>query len=196
MPVMRTSVLIVCGVLAWAIACAGDYTAQLAASRATSVEFMQTLKRELQQAMQEGGPVNAISVCNLTAPGIASTYSARRGWEVGRTSLRLRNPDNAPDAWEKAVLESFEERKQAGEDPASIEYWEVVTQDGAPVLRYMKAIPTLAMCTACHGEHVDQTVRERLRKLYPDDQALGFRPGDIRGAFTISQPLAADRGEE
>ncbi|MGD8311742.1 MAG: DUF3365 domain-containing protein [Gammaproteobacteria bacterium] len=194
---MRVFAMLLCGLFgcASASASADEYSQRLAASRATVAEFMQTLKRELQKGMQDGGPVNAISVCNLTAPAIANTYSVRKGWDVGRTSLRLRNPDNAPDAWEQAVLESFEERKQAGEAPADLEYWEVVMQDGEPVFRYMKAIPTTELCTACHGQHVDQMVKERLRKLYPHDRALGFRPGDIRGAFTVTQPLAADREE-
>jgi len=139
--------------------------------------------------MQEGGPINAISVCNLSAPAIANTYSVSRGWDVGRTSLKVRNPANAPDAWERSVLESFEERKTAGEDPAKMEYHEVVRQDGVKQLRYMKAIPTAQLCLACHGESVDSITRTRLEKLYPEDQALGYKAGDIRGAFSISQPL-------
>jgi hypothetical protein len=168
---------------------AGDYSVEIDSSRATAKEFMQTLKQELMAGMQDGGPVNAISVCNLSAPGIASTYSIRKGWDVGRTSLRVRNPANAPDAWERSVLESFEERKAAGEDPLKMEHHEVVQQDDASTLRYMKAIPTARLCLACHGEQVDSTVRVRLEKLYPKDQAVGYRVGDIRGAFSISQSL-------
>jgi hypothetical protein len=172
---------------------AADYSDEVEASRETVKEFMQTLKKELQTSMQEGGPVNAVSVCNLTAPGIANTYSVRNGWEVGRTSLKLRNPNNAPDAWERSVLEAFEERKLAGEDPAQMEFYEVVRVDGDKQLRYMKAIPTSRPCLACHGESPDSIVKTRLEKLYPHDQALGYRQGDIRGAFTITQPLSAKK---
>ena len=170
---------------------AADYSDELDASRKTVKEFMQTLKKELQSSMQEGGPVNAVSVCNLTAPAIANTYSVRNGWEVGRTSLKLRNPNNAPDAWERSVLEAFEERKLAGEDPVQMEFHEVVRVDGDKQLRYMKAIPTSRPCLACHGEALDSIVKTRLEKLYPHDQALGYREGDIRGAFTITQPLSS-----
>ena len=170
---------------------ADAYTAEVAASRATVKEFMQTLKQELQGGMQEGGPVNAISVCNLSAPAIANTYSVRNGWDVGRTSLKLRNPANAPDAWERSVLESFEERKAAGEDPAKMEHYEAVRRDGVREFRYMKAIPTAPLCLACHGESIDSITMTRLEKLYPDDQARGYQAGDIRGAFSISQPLDA-----
>lgn len=181
--------LIGAGVLAIAQVHAGDYDEQVAASRALSKEFMLVLKAELQHGMQEGGPVNAISVCNMTAQGIASTYSARKGWDVGRTSLKLRNPGNAPDDWERSVLVSFEQRKLAGEDPAKMEYHEVVEQDGEQYLRYMKAIPTAGLCVVCHGTDIDPYVDARLAELYPEDQARGFKPGDIRGAFTITQPL-------
>ena len=168
---------------------ADEYAAEVSASREVAKEFMQTLKQELRAGMEEGGPINAISVCNLTAPGIANTYSARLGWDVGRTSLKPRNPDNAPDAWERSVLESFEQRKRAGEDPMKMEFYEVVREDGARKLRYMKAIPTAGLCLACHGEQVDSVTRTRIEKLYPHDQALGFKAGDIRGAFSITQPL-------
>jgi len=170
---------------------ADDYATEVAASRATVKEYMQTLKQELQAGMQAGGPMNAVSVCNLTAPGIANTYSIRNGWDVGRTSLKTRNPENAPDAWERSVLETFEERKLAGEDPMKMEYYEVVRQNGTRKLRYMKAIPTAGLCLACHGEQVDSVTKTRLEKLYPHDKATGYKEGDIRGAFTITQPLTA-----
>jgi len=32
-------------------------------------------------------------------------------------------------------------------------------------------------------------VAEKIRQLYPNDQATGFDVGDIRGAFSIIQPL-------
>lgn len=168
---------------------AGDYSKELEESRATVNEFLQTLKQELQKGMQQGGPINAVSVCNLTAPGIANTYSIRKGWQVGRTSLKTRNPNNSPDAWEHAVLESFDERKAAGEDPAKLEFHEVVKTNGKRELRYMKAIPTGGLCLACHGEQLDLQVKTRIETLYPHDEARGYQMGDIRGAFTITQPL-------
>ena len=103
-------------VLAVGHAWAAEDDERVAASRATVKEFMQSLKGELQKGMQDGGPVNAIGVCNMTAHGIANTYSVRNDWTVGRTSLKVRNPDNAPDTWEQAVLQEFERRKHAGED--------------------------------------------------------------------------------
>jgi hypothetical protein len=160
-----------------------------AESAGVAMEFMKTLKGELQAAMQEGGPVNAIQVCNTRAPEIAAGFSEKKGWKVARTSLKYRNPDNAPDAWERQVLEQFEERKAKGEDPKQMSYAEVVEDGGTKTYRFMKAIPTGAVCLACHGEKIDTSVEARIQELYPEDQARGYSEGDIRGAFTITQPM-------
>ena len=160
-----------------------------AESRAVTMEFMTTLKGELQTAMKDGGPVNAIQVCNTRAPAIAAGFSEQKGWTVARTSLKYRNPDNAPDAWERKVLEEFEERKANGEDPTQMVYAEVVEDNGTKTYRFMKAIPTGPVCLACHGETIDAAVEARIGELYPEDRARGFNTGDIRGAFTITQPM-------
>ena len=76
-----------------------------------------TLKQELQAAMQAGGPIEAISVCNKRAPEIASQVSSEKDLQIGRVSLLNRNPSNAAEGWKKAVLEEFETRKAAGESP-------------------------------------------------------------------------------
>ena len=169
---------------------AEDYRQQVADSRAMAGEFMQALKGKLMKGMQEGGPVNAIGVCRQQAPQIAANLVTRTGWDIGRTSLKVRNPHNAPDAWERAVLEEFEQRRLAGEDVAQLEHYAAVSQGEATVFRYMKAIPTAALCVNCHGTVLDPAVVAKLDALYPEDQARGFQAGDIRGAFSFSQPLS------
>lgn len=181
-----------CGLLVAAPAGAGgDGPAERAeASRRVTMEFMQALKGELMRAMKAGGPTKAIPVCRERAPEIARRFSERTGWDVGRTSLRYRNPANAPDAWERRVLEQFEVRRRAGEPAAGLEHYEIVERDGRRLFRYMKAIPTGAPCLTCHGERIAPEVAALLDRLYPGDRARGFKVGDIRGAFTIVQPLS------
>lgn len=167
---------------------ADDVGRRLEQSREVAADFMASLKAELTRAMEAGGPSKAIDACQAVAPAIAQEHSKRTGWQVGRTSLRVRNPGNAPDAWEREALLSFEKRKAAGEDIARLEHYGFVEQDGRTVFRYMKAIPTAQMCLACHGSSLDPSVKATLAELYPNDQATGFSVGDIRGAFTITQP--------
>lgn len=166
-----------------------DQAQQVAENRAITGELMQSLKGALQEAMKEGGPVNAIAVCNEKAPEIATALSAKNNRQVARTSLKVRNPANTPDEWEENVLKAFEKRKAKGEDPKTIEHSEMVRIDGNWNFRYMKAIPTGDICLACHGEDLAPAVKAKLEALYPDDRATGYKLGDLRGAFTIVQPM-------
>ena len=165
-----------------------DLAARIGASREAIKSFAGALQEQLVSAMTAGGPTAAIEVCKIAAPDIAAEASDERGWHIGRTSLKLRNPANAPDAWELAVLHGFETRKAAGEDPAGIDHAEFVVRGGQRTFRYMKAIGTQPVCTMCHGTGITQEVAAALDALYPEDQARGFEVGDIRGAFSIAQP--------
>jgi hypothetical protein len=147
--------------------------------------FQQQLLGTVKQAMTDGGPVQAVEACQSLAPSIAEQHS-QAPWKVGRTALKLRNPDNAPDAWERSVLEQFAQRAAAGEPIQEIRHAEVVHGQ----YRYMQAIGTAEACLGCHGEKVKPELLSLLDQHYPQDQARGFREGDLRGAFTLSRPLA------
>ena len=165
-----------------------DLAKRIDGSQEAIKSFAGALQEQLMSAMADGGPAAAIEACNIAAPGIAATASDTRGWRIGRTSLKLRNPDNAPDAWELSVLREFEALKAAGEDPATLDHAEFVVSEGRRAFRYMKAIGTQPVCTVCHGAGIAPEVAARLDALYPDDRARGFETGDIRGAFSIVQP--------
>jgi hypothetical protein len=71
-----------------------------------------------------------------------------------------------------------------------MDYSEFVELDGKNVFRYMKAIPTGEICLNCHGgDNVKPEVEAKLTEFYPDDKARGYSIGDIRGAFSIVQPI-------
>lgn len=152
-------------------------------SRKVIKEFGGKLIKELKHSLEEGGPVKAIKICNIEAPDIAAELSDKYEWDIGRTSLKTRNPNNNPDEWELAVLQQFEQRKQNGEPIAKLEYSEE-TKEG---FRYMKAIPTKGLCLTCHGENIQEPLKATLSELYPQDRATDFKVEDIRGAFSITQ---------
>ena len=158
-------------------------------ARGVSMSFGKALKGHLMGGMKAGGPVNALTVCNTKAPEVTQAAGQSSGWGVARTSLKLRNTSNAPDAWERSVLQQFEERKIAGEDITKMEATEVINADGRKTFRYMKAVPTVGPCVLCHGAEIAPEVEAKIKQLYPQDKARGFKPGDIRGAFTLQKAL-------
>ena len=79
------------------------------------------------------------------------------------TSLKLVNPDNAPDEWEKQTLKRFET------DRSDIS----ITQRDASghVLRMMRPLIVENSCLRCHSDQ-------------------GYKQGDVRGAISLTLPLA------
>ncbi len=141
--------------------------------------------------MDKGGPESAIGVCRDKAPQMAKAASEETGWAIRRVSLNNRNPKAVPDAWERAVLEDFDRRAAAGEAPATLEKGELVTDGGQKTYRYMKALPTAELCLKCHGPQASlaPAVRAKLAELYPQDKAVGYSVGQVRGAITLKKPL-------
>ncbi|MES9991118.1 MAG: DUF3365 domain-containing protein [Candidatus Thiodiazotropha sp.] len=175
--------------LAGAVHAEQNLQANLEEGKGIIKAFFGDLKGELVKGMKEGGPVATTTTCNKVAPHLAEAHSQMSGWNVARTSLKPRNPNNAPDAWETAVLQEFEARKSAGEDPMQLVKGEIVEEQGRQVFRMMKAIPTAEVCTKCHGDAIAEPVAAKLDELYPDDKARGYKVGDLRGAFTLKKKL-------
>lgn len=177
--------------------CAEQRTAQptendIADAREAAAALGGTLKARLLAAMAQGGPAAAVEICNEAAPEIAAAVSMEKNLIVGRTALRLRNPENAPDEWERRQLEKFLAAMEGGADPANLEAAEIVVANGQKTFRWMKPIITEGPCTICHGETIADEVKAAILARYPQDEATGFGLGELRGAFTISKALPAD----
>ena len=169
------------------VAPAVDESALTAEAQAAAQALGSALKAELEAAMTAGGPVAAMSVCQIKAPELAAAVSLDKGMAVKRVSLKNRNPvTGVANEWETQVLNDFETRKAAGENPATLVYAKTVADE----FRFMQAIPTAAVCLACHGSNLSPDVAATLAELYPQDQATGYKEGDLRGAFVVVKNLA------
>lgn len=181
------ALLLVSG-LAAGSASATDMSALVNEGKSLMAAFGGALKAELTAAVEAGGPVNAIGVCNEVAQSMAAEASAESGWTIARSSHLLRNPENAPDAYTAAAIEDFLARQAAGEPAADLVRAEIVEEDGQQVFRMVKAIATGGACLGCHGgDQVSPEVVAKLAELYPNDEARGFSEGEMRGVFTLSR---------
>lgn len=129
---------------------------------------------KLTEAVGEGDFAKGVSVCKEAAPmarkSIAETYEVG----IGRTSFKVRNPDNAPLEWQQPYVDERVEE-------------DVVLINEASDLRYMSPIMTAELCVKCHGtaEQIQDEVEEILAEKYPADEATGFAPGELRGWFWV-----------
>jgi hypothetical protein len=155
---------------------------------AAATDLTAKLFTELSRALVEHPPAEAVRICGDVAQRLTADTAARQRIAVRRTTLRLRNPANRPDDYERRILEAW---ARPGAQPGA--HAEVVaTPEGGYELRYLRPIVLQPLCTTCHGapEAMPEAIRAALRERYPDDAATGFRPGDVRGAVSVRVPLA------
>jgi len=163
-------------------------------TRDIAAAMLKELSQTLQAAMADGGPVNAIGICKTKAPEIGMSLSMKHQVQVSRVGTRARNPDmGVPNEWQTKALEKFQSRLAGGDKAYDIEFVEVVKTGSYDLeLRYAKPIVLQPMCTACHGtpEQISPQVKEQLNKLYPNDKAVNYKPGDLRGAVIVTRLLS------
>jgi len=164
---------------------------QVIAMRATAVDFTKDLKSILIEQIQSNGVLQAVSVCSDTAQVLTNNFGVERGIYIRRVSLRNRNPNNFPDDFEKRILNKFELLHQNNELNSKTEYAEIVTEGDYKYLRYLKPIIVQAECLNCHGSRTDimPEVKNLIVQNYPDDKAIGYKSGDLRGAVSIKKAI-------
>ena len=163
-------------------------------TRDIAAAMLKELGQTLQAAMADGGPENAIGVCKTQAPEIAMKLSMMHQVKVARVGTRARNPDmGVPNDWQTQALKQFETRLAKGDKPYDIEFIQLVKSGSYDLeLRYAKPIVLQPMCTACHGtpEQISPEVKAKLDQLYPNDKAVNYKPGELRGAVVVTRLLA------
>lgn len=145
------------------------------------------LSGELAAAIAEGGAVNAIDVCAQRAMPITEELSAANEVEMRRLSHRPRNPLNAAAGRDLDVIAAFQ-AQLAESKPLS----PVVDApgDGAAVVR-LPILLSQPLCLSCHGAadgEIEPATLEAIRTRYPDDTAIGFRLGELRGIWRVEIP--------
>ncbi len=175
---MKTRIVVAAIVVAMCAACerpAVDYTAKGAA-------LLQPFKANLKTALvtgMESGPVQAISACSIEGPSIAAVLSVD-GVSMGRSSHRLRNPENMTPEWLEPVLRGYAD---GSKDLAPIAMEIEVGRMG-----YAEPIIAQPMCLACHGVELQPDIAAKISESYPEDRATGFKDGDFRGVFWVEFP--------
>ena len=150
------------------------------------VAMQDTFLRELNKALDRGGPSSAIGSCHIDVTMLSERIRRQEGLAVGRTSDRLRNPVNAPRPWAKPIVEA-----NAGLYARNVEGFAVDLGDKVGIMRPMVQRP---MCASCHGpaEKIHPAVRKAIPVRFPTDRAVGFVEGEIRGWWWVEIPKNAE----
>lgn len=108
--------------------------------------------------------------------GVNEAFARFAGYRFKQTRLHVRNPANAPDAFEREALMAFLQ------DRGLREYHGRVNEGGRVYFRYAIPLRVEPECLQCHGEpRGSLDVAGYLRE--------GYRLGDLGGAISVSIPM-------
>jgi len=182
------------GVLVVALPAGAADLPEAARAKAVAGDVLKETRAVLEGALAGGKPAaDALRVCAAVAQDLARKHE-QEGWRVRRISEKYRNPADAPDPGELEVLREWAAAHAQGTLKPTDERGEVITTNGGRSYRYMRPILIPGpLCLQCHGasDKLAPGVREALQALYPEDRATGYAVGDLRGAISVTIPLAA-----
>ena len=150
------------------------------------VKYIKMLGKALKQNVgknlkEDPSGVQAAEFCSKKAKEIAKEVSKDfpKNIKVRRVALKYRNENNKPDSVDKKVLEEMEAALKA---QTLKKKPKVVDVNGTKRV-YVPLIVEKA-CTKCHGDldKMNPKVKDIISKAYPNDKAVGFKVGDLRGA--------------
>lgn len=149
---------------------------QLGDSIAT--EMQKVLLQNVSSAIQQGGPEYAVTFCNTQAMPLTDSISKKYDVQISRLSDKNRNPMNALESSRDRI--SWEKIKSDKKD--------FVIQESAEAIYYYKPIAIgMPTCLQCHGGTSDiaQETMDVIKLNYPNDKAVGYQTGDLRGMWKI-----------
>jgi methyl-accepting chemotaxis protein len=116
----------------------------------------------------------------VVAWNVARDYAESQGMKFSTPSLHPRNPQHAPDEFEREALTKFES------DSGLKEYFKRSVVNGQEVMRYAQPVRLTEDCLICHGDPAGAKDPFGYAKE-------GMKVGDLRGAFVVTAPLTAVR---
>lgn len=121
-------------------------------------------------------------VPQVVATQVAKRISIGNTYTVRQISLKYRNPDNQPDAYEAKQLEAFA-NSEAGES------FQVTNENGKEVFRYMQSMVAEKSCLECHGSYDSAPlfIQQRYSKDHP---SYNYQVGQVVGAVSMVRPMA------
>ncbi len=143
-----------------------------------ATEAQTVLMKNVAAAIQKGGTDYAVEFCNTRAIPLTDSIAGHLDVGIQRLSDKNRNPDNViqtpmdSKAWQKIQSEKMHVLEQ--DDKGEVFYYKPISI----------AMPT---CLNCHGGNNDitESTREIIAQKYPNDKAIGYKLGDLRGMWKI-----------
>lgn len=146
----------------------GDSISQLA---------QQTLLMKVVQGLQTEGAPKTIDFCQANAGSLLDSMSTYHKVHISRISDRNRNPNQAASVNEMEILAHFAKGNN-----------DTLVSNGNQNVYYKAIRIGMPGCLLCHGvpgKDIQQATLDKISVHYPNDKAINYQSGDLRGAWKL-----------
>lgn len=156
-------------------------------SKFIAQEAFGLLSTALNQQIKTGGSLAALAYCNENALALTDSLAKQYGIQLQRLASRNRNPKNAANEREIEILREWDLALRNDQPliPVQQESEEQIDWYGAITIPHPR-------CLDCHGLVAEGDIFPEtlaaIKQLYPNDKAVNFELGDLRGMWKISYP--------
>ncbi|MCF8372220.1 MAG: DUF3365 domain-containing protein [Bacteroidales bacterium] len=147
-----------------------------------ALKTMGILGKNLMHAINSEGTEQAISFCSSRAIPLTDSMALSFDAKIKRVSDRNRNPNNKASTVELDYINNSKEAISKGQ---TIKPKLITTENG-----YIGYYPimTNGLCLKCHGQlnkDIAADLYSKIKQLYPQDSAIGYKEGELRGIWVI-----------
>jgi len=146
--------------------------------------LIQKLGSELKNQMQISGAMGALHFCLQNAQVLTDEVSKESNTQVKRVSLKNRNPINSATLEEQTMMTKWEKLQASGQ---TLPMYKLTTN--IQHTYYKPILINNEVCLKCHGDiAADSPLAKEIRISYPEDKAMGYKMGDLRGMIVVTFP--------
>jgi cytochrome c551/c552 len=145
-------------------------------------EAKAVLGKNLLSAIQQKDAAFAVEFCNTRAYPLTDSVAALYQASIKRVSDKPRNHMNRANETELAYILELKEKLAKGEKISP-----KITERNGIVTGY-HMIETVPMCLQCHGipgKNILPETQNKIKSLYPYDEATGYSENQVRGIWVI-----------
>ena len=157
-----------------------DTAAYLQQGDSISALVQKVLLTNVMTAMKSGGPVNAVSFCNVHAMPLTDSLAGKYNCVIQRVTDKYRNPVNILSESDLEIWEKISSSNTTNP---------VLISENGQIVYYKPIKIAMPACLTCHGtagKEIDIKTLEIIKEKYPDDLATGYKEGDLRGLWKIT----------
>ena len=140
-------------------------------------------KSKIEEVGAKQGLPAVVDFCHANAKKLTDSIGKAHHVVMRRTSHKLRNGKNEPTDAERDVLNQYLEMMEENKRLEPI-----VRKEKDGYIHFYAPIKLKEKCLQCHGKpgsEIKDVVLKKIQEKYPEDQATGFKVGDLRGIWDI-----------